>query len=132
MGICAFMASGMSFDVDTYLKGSPFKATSVFRKGDVPEKENPNLRPRPDSGFVFLVTSEQRQGLSAQVTLAMKFLYKHEKELGRLKSLGVDNMVLDFGVELGEGMPHSEYLPPELLFSMARFNMGLVFSALRK
>ena len=61
----------------------------------------------------------------------MTFLVKHEKELDRLKLKGVDNMLLDFGVELGDEIQHSEYLPPELLMVMARFNMGLMFSAVR-
>jgi hypothetical protein len=40
-------------------------------------------------------------------------------------------MLLDFGVELGDEIQHPEYLPPELLVVMARFGMGLVFSAIR-
>ena len=131
MGFCVFVASGLNFDVDSYLKSSPFKTRSIFRKGDIPAKDNPERQSRPDSGFVVLVSSEEGQGLSAQVKTAMKFLAKHEKELDSLKLRGVDNMLLDFGVELGDEIQHSEYLPPELLVVMARFGMGLVFSAIR-
>lgn len=131
MGFCVFVASGLNFDVDSYLKSSPFKARSIFRKGDIPAKDNPECQSRPDSGFVVLVSSEEGQGLSAQVKTAMKFLAKHEKELDSLKLRGVDNMLLDFGVELGDEIQHPEYLPPELLVVMARFGMGLVFSAIR-
>lgn len=53
---------------------------------------------------------------------ALQFLCKHEKELDRLKSVGVDNMLLDFSVEVGEEFQKSEYLPPELLVVMARFS----------
>ena len=52
MGVCVFVASGLDFDVDRYLAGSPFKAMMVFRKGDVPPENNPQRLPRPDSGFV--------------------------------------------------------------------------------
>jgi len=62
----------------------------------------------------------------------MKFLAKHEKELDRLKLRGVDNMLLDILVwSWATKFQHSEYLPPELLVVMARFGMGLVFSAIR-
>jgi len=128
---CLFVASGLNFDVDAYLKSSPFKARSVFRKGDIPVKDNPKRESRPDSGFVVLVSSEGGPGLSAQVGLAMQFLSKYEKEISRLKLQGVDNMLLDFGVELGDEIQHAEYLPPELLAVMARFGMGLIFSAVR-
>jgi hypothetical protein len=73
MGFCVFVASGLNFDVDSYLKSSPFKARSIFRKGDIPAKDNPERQSRPDSGFVVLVSSEEGQGLSAQVKTAMKF-----------------------------------------------------------
>jgi hypothetical protein len=98
---------------------SAFKARSVFRNGDIPPQDNSGCQLRPDSGFVALVCSEQGQGLSARVGLAMTFLVKHEKELDHLKLQGVDNMLLDFGVELGDEIQHSEYLPPELLMSGA-------------
>ena len=125
------MASGLNFDVDSYLKGSPFQARSVFRKGDIPLLDNPHRESRPDSGFVVLVSEEQGQGLSEQVGPAMTFLVKHEKELDRLKLVGVDNMLLDFGVEVGNEIQHSDYLPPDLLVVMARFRMGLVVSTVR-
>ena len=41
MGVCAFVASGLNFDVDRYLQGSPFKARNTFRKGQIPPKDNP-------------------------------------------------------------------------------------------
>jgi hypothetical protein len=34
MGVCAFVACGLSFDVDRYLETSPFKAKAVFRMAD--------------------------------------------------------------------------------------------------
>jgi len=32
MGFCVFVASGLNFDVDSYLKSSPFKAGLYFEK----------------------------------------------------------------------------------------------------
>ena len=99
MGVCAFVASGLNFDVDRYLKGSPFKAMSVFRKGQLPPKDNPQQQPRPDSGFVALLSQDREPNLSNQIKDGLEFLSNCEKELNRLKKCNVDNMLLDFGVE---------------------------------
>ena len=131
MGFCLFVASGLSFDVDRYLIGSPFKARTVFRKGEIPTEGNPGHLPRPDSGFVVLVSQGHGQGLTAQIEAAKQFPVKYGKEMGRLKLLGVDNMLFDFGVELGGEIQHAEYLPPELLEVMVRFGMGLIFSTVQ-
>lgn len=131
MGVCAFVASGLNFDVDRYLKGSPFKAISVFRKGQIPAKDNPERQPRPDSGFIAIVSENHEPDLSQQFKEALAFLLKHEKELGRLKDCGVDNMLLDFGFEVGDKIQQSGYLPPELIVALGRFGMGLIFSAVQ-
>ena len=102
MGICVFVASGLSFDVDRYLKSSSFKPMSVFRKGQVPPKDNPEQQARPDSGFVVLLSEDQDLGLTRQIQEALVFLFKNEPELERLKKAGVDNMLLDFGVQVGD------------------------------
>jgi hypothetical protein len=40
-------------------------------------------------------------------------------------------MLLDFGIEVGDQIQQSEYLPPELMLVMAQFRMGLMFSAIQ-
>jgi hypothetical protein len=77
MSACVFVASGLNFDVDRYLRSSPFKAKTVFRKGEIPAKDNPDRQPRPDSGFVVIVSAADGHGLSAQVKAAVQFLIKH-------------------------------------------------------
>ena len=37
-------------------------------------------------------------------------------------------MLLDFGMEGQRTIERAQYLPPELIASMSRFQMGLVFS----
>ena len=131
MGVCAFVASGLNFDVDRYLKGSPFKAISVFRKGQIPAKDNPERQPRPDSGFVVVVSEDQGADASQKYKEALTFLFQHEKELDRLKDVGVDNMLLDFGVAVGDKLQQSEYMPPEFIVALGRFGMGLVFTTIQ-
>ena len=131
MGVCVLVASGLDFDVDRYLAGSPFKAMVVFRKGDIPPKNNPERKARPDSGFVVLLSGDQQPDLSQQFKEALTFLNRHETELKAIRSLGVDNLVLDLGVQVGDKAQQAEYLPPELIAAMGRLGIGLIFSVVQ-
>ena len=132
MGTCMFVASGLAFDVDGYFPGSPFKdkIATVFRKGQIPTRNNPQKLARPDSGFLFMVSATQEPDLSCQIAPALTFLSEYVKEFERLKRLGVDNMLLDFGMEPQRTMERAQYLPPDLIASMSNFHMGLVFSTI--
>ncbi len=133
MGTCMFVASGLNFDVDAYLRVSPFKdkIATMFRKGQIPTKDNPQKIPRPDSGFVHMVSATHEPHLNYQIGPALDFLALNEKECERLKKLGVDNMLFDFGMEGQQTIERAQYLPPELITAMSRFHMGLVFSTVR-
>ena len=131
MGVCVFVASGLSFDVDRYLAGSPFKAMTVFRKGDVPPKNNPDRKPRPDSGFVVLLSGDQELGLGQQLKEALAFLEQPESELKAVRQVGVDNMLLDLGVQVGDKMQQAEYITPELIAALGRLGMGVIFSVVQ-
>ena|SRR5580704_4785254 len=133
MGTCMFVASGSAFDVDGYFEESPFinKIATVFRKGQIPTKNNPRKLPRPDSGFVYMVSGTQEPDLSFQIVPALEFLSNYGKEFDRLKSLGVDSMLLDFGMEPQQNVERRQYLPPNLIAAMSHFYMGLVFSTLK-
>ena|ERR1017187_7022145 len=48
-----------------------------------------------------------------------------------VRDFGVDNMLLDFGVSVGDKLQQSEYLPPELIVAWGRFRMGVIFSAIQ-
>jgi len=125
MGACVFVASGLSFDVDRYLRTSPFRAVSVFRKGEIPGKE---LTTRPDSGFVVLVGESKEL---EQIPLALEFLVRHQRDFRTLRQVGVDNMLLDFGVERTGKLQESFYLPPELIARLGQLGFGLIFSSLQ-
>ena len=131
MGVCLFAASGLSFDVDRYLASSPFKPATVFRKGQIPPKENPERLSRPDSGFVVLVSETEDPGITSQIGPATEFLAKRVKEFRRLREFGADNMLLEFGTQMGNRMQQSDYLPPEFINALASLGLGLVFSVVR-
>ena len=131
MGVCVFVASGLNFDVEGYLAGSPFKAMTVFRKGDIPPKNNPERKPRSDSGFVVLISGDREPDLGQQLKEALAFLDQHESGLKALKEVGVDNMLLDLGVQVSGKLRQAEYLPPEVIAALGRLGMGLIFSVVQ-
>ena len=124
MGVCAFVASGVNFDVDKYLQATPFEVLCVFHKGDV-RSDAPEDGPRPDSGFVAVVSHDHFPHLHDQVGEALDFLETHEKELERLKALGAGSMALDFRVAQTEAVHH---WTSDLIAAMGRWQMELVFS----
>jgi hypothetical protein len=54
---CVFLVFVTS-QVDAYFPRSPFKdkIATMFRKGQIPTKDNPERIARPDSGFVHMVS----------------------------------------------------------------------------
>jgi hypothetical protein len=132
MGSCVFVASGLDFRMDDFLRGSCFRPLSKFYKGDVPPKDNPHRLPRPDSGFVHLVSQDANDHeVAGQMATALTFLGQNEKEIGRLKQFGADNFLLDFGFTPPSTTQHSVYLPPELIAALGRFEMGLILSVIQ-
>jgi len=125
MGACVFVATGLKFDVDGYLKISPFKPVSVFRRGEIPSKDRV---PRPDSGFVVLVGEGE---VSDVAEAALAFLSHHDRDIQTMRGGGVDNLLFDFGVERTGKIQESHYLRPELIARMGQLGMGLIFSTIQ-
>ncbi len=130
MGVCVFVASGLNFDVDAYLKRSRFKPRTVFRKGHVPPLGNPQMVPRPDSGFALIIGKDDQPGIASQVPVAFKFLLENEDEFKAMKKAGVDNRLLDFNVLQQTPTSVADYLPPELLIAMVSLGMGMMISVI--
>jgi len=128
MGACAFVASGVAFDVDAYVRDTPLEVLSVFHKGEVRPEAGPDTEPRPDSGFVAYVSEDDFPHLIDQVGDAVDFLEADQNEFERLQKLGADMMLLDFRVSQQHKEPKIHSVPPELVQAMSRFHMGFVFS----
>ncbi len=131
MGVCIFVASGVDFDVDGYLRESPFEPSGIFHRGHVPKKGSPQKTPRPDSGFSVVISDSDQPGLGAVIDEALAFLKEHERDINALRKAGADNLLLDFGVELRGEVQRSEYLPAEITRIVGRLGLGLVFTAVR-
>lgn len=132
MGTCMFAASGLEFRMDEFLASSSFRPQTRYYKGQVPPIDNPAKKPRPDSGFVVVVSSDDKgDDISGQRAEAYRFLQKNEQEIERARTLGADNFLFDFGIAPGQQLQTTIYLPPELIENMARFSMGIVFSVIQ-
>jgi hypothetical protein len=128
MGVCAFVACGLNFDVDEYLLDHPFEVLCVFHKGEIPPADNQEKLPRQDSGFVAVVSHDDFPHLLDQIAEALDFLETNEDEFERLRGLGADSMLLDFRVPQEIPPQHTHYLPTELIQVMSRLQMGVLFS----
>ncbi len=118
--------------MDEFLRGSPFLPKTKYYKGQIPTKDNPKKLPRPDSGFVVLVSHDQKgDDISVQRQDAYNFLHRYEGEIQRAKIFGADNFLLEFGIQLGQAIETPVYLPPELIAVLSRLQMGLNFSAVQ-
>lgn len=128
MGVCTFVASGLNFDVDAYLRVTPLEVMAVFHKGEVSPDAGPGTIPRPDSGFVACASNDDFPHLLDQFSDSVDFLEANARELERMKVLGADTMLLDFRVLQPHTDPKVHSVPPELVQAMSRFGMGFVFS----
>lgn len=64
-----------------------------------------------------------------QLDDAIDFLNRHEKALQQLAAYsGVEDAVLDFGIEDRDVGAQADYFRPELLLAMGRLKIGLVVS----
>jgi len=113
MAGCLLRASGLNFDVESFLKGSALRPAVVYKKG---QRRRPASRgPQTASGFNAVVSARE-DSLESQVAEALSFVRTNTAELQRLRKFpGVDEVVLDFACPQGEIATRSARFPAELL-----------------
>ncbi|HEY8131308.1 MAG TPA: hypothetical protein VII12_05410 [Thermoanaerobaculia bacterium] len=122
---CVLRASGAKFDVDSFLKTSPFKADVIYRKG---QRRRPASRgAQTASGFnVAISDSDDPQ---VQVEKALAFVRKHHDELLRLVRFGgIEDVILDFACPQKEFVARTARLPGELLTAAGALGMDVQVS----
>jgi len=119
---CVLRASGSSFDVDAFLKDSPFKPDIVYRKG---QRRRPASRgAQTSSGFNVVITESEDP--DDQVKRATKFLRDHQKELLRLmKAKGVTNVTVEITCPQKEFVARTAHLPNALLTSAGALGIDI-------
>jgi len=127
---CILRASGKEFDVDLYTKGRDIEFTQIYRKGE------PCLpRTKPDgpknqfSGIGIEVSGADFNQMKLQLEHAQDFLAKNSELITELASFhGVENVVLDFGIETKEPFFSSYTFPAQLALQAAKLGISLCIS----
>ena len=129
--MCVLRVIGRSFDPDSYLGASGFKAYKVFHAGEPEWKSRPDGKRYEASGFRVDVSRES--DLPAQVHDAVEFLDTFQSVLSKLRSTpGVEDMRLDSAVDLRidrqKIMAQFDYFPPELISRAGALGLGIEIS----
>lgn len=127
---CVLRAYGAEFDVDDFLRNSPFKALVVVHRGDKRAHGSKLSDLRYDrSGVNISVSTCDFSDLTGQIKDATQFLNDNAQELRRLRDLpGVEGIDLDFPVEERDVIFQRDAFPPHLLAHMGELRIGLVVS----
>lgn len=127
MGVATLVVTGLNLDVDQFLKRSPFRPNSIFRKGEIPIKASPP-QPRPDSGFTVPVSMDGEPTIDRQIKEVELFLATFEQEIRRAQAMGADIIMLDFGIPLQGILQQVEYLPAKLVGILGKLGIAIVIS----
>jgi len=120
---CMLRASGATFDVDGFLKKSPFRPAVVYRKG---HRRRPASRGAQAASGFNLVVSDSDDPLEKQVAYAVTFLNSQREEILRLARFGgVETIALDFGVPQNEIATRSARFPSDLLLAAGALGIDI-------
>ena len=134
--VCLFRVSGRNFDVDKFLKTSPWcDVADTYHRGDPIKLKLLHKRLRrktsSDSGFQIEVTSNGPNGhINRQIPGVIQFLRKFRKEFQRLgKTKAVESRCLDFGVMWEESTAiKRHFVPAELLILSGELGIDIMIS----
>ena len=117
-----FTVSGKQFDVDAFLRLVSLKSQVSWHVGDTLHRK----RPSEWSGFTLTASEAGFDDVWQQINDAIEFLKQHEADLARIVAFsGVDECLLDFGVEDRDVIHQADYFPAELLRLAGNLNIGL-------
>lgn len=121
---CVLRVSGDHLDVDSLLSSVHLRPDNIWHRGEPRRRSKPNGRSREDSGVTFLASDADLSEFELQIEEATKYLEDHAGLIAGIVSFeGVQNAILDFGIELRDTAIHSDTLPPGFL--RAACNAGI-------
>ncbi|WP_424949979.1 hypothetical protein [Deinococcus sp.] len=117
--------NGVGFDVDEYLRRSQLLPLRVWREG---EPRTVRSKPSLTSGFSAEVSDADFSNLDSQIQEAAEFLVQQHPALTLLaSSLGVQDVVLDFGIEDRDVLAQADVFPHGCSLA-GSLNIGLMVS----
>jgi hypothetical protein len=123
-------AEGEDFDAAEFLRASKLPGLKVFTRGDpVFPHSQPEGRCHVRSGVNVSVSEADFDDLANQEEDAIKFLAENADEIRRLCSyLGVQEIVLDFGIWRREAFAQFDRFPVELVQIAGDLGLALELS----
>jgi len=123
---CVLRAYGSDLDVDGYLSQVELTELLIIVRRKGTRRFEGQKNPDTISGFNLRVSEAEFSELDQQQADALAFLQQYERELGLLAAFpGVEDVVLDFGIEDRNVAAQVDSFPPELLRKMGALDIGL-------
>ena len=130
MCACLLWIRGEEFDVDEFLKTSPWLPTAQpFRKGDASTR--PHKSPRRYSGFSLQICSDDFATVADQMSACQQFIRLHDAEFNRLKICSGAQQKwfsLSYYLPLGEVMSISPHFSSDFLSDLVGAGMEFDFN----
>src|SRR5437879_2204601 len=127
---CVLRAGGTNFAVNEFLASSAIRPTATFHRGEPRfATSQPNGPKLNASGFNMVASQTDFADIEIQITEAIHFLEQNQMELTRLVAYpGVEEVMLDFGIEERDIAAQTERFPPKLLSILGRLGIWLEFT----
>ena len=126
---CFLRVSGKDLDIDSLLSKISLTADRVWYKGTPRFKNEPNEDLLPLSGASFLTSNEDMGNFDAQADETTQFICKNLNDIHTLVNYNnVEEVAIDFAIELRDTAIHSDYLTPELIKIAGKAGIGIELS----
>jgi hypothetical protein len=125
---CILRISGETLAIDELLVSVPLKPCSIYRKGQ-PTSTRPNARNAMTSGMNIVVSEADFDAFKTQLAESEAFLQSNYDSLQKLVNWpGVEEMRLDFGIEMRNVYSQCDYFPASLVKLAGSLGLGLELS----
>jgi hypothetical protein len=127
---CVLRAFGKHFNVDGYLRQTPFTTYYAYRQGEPRFKSKPKGEKNRTTGINIVICNGSFDSLSRQIKAAISFLKKNRIEIRRLaKFVGLDGApVLDFGINKRDFPGQFDRFPAELVSLAGKLGLAIELS----
>jgi hypothetical protein len=124
-------ASGISFDVDAFLKKSKLKPYLVYHKGECRFRRTERMERHKKSGLCLDMTDSGFEDFPRQVRQTIYFLKRNHKELKKLTTFSGVVAVIDFGFARRDTVVQCDLLPAELVRLAGSIGLAIEMSLYR-
>ena len=127
---CVLRASGKQFDVDEYLRKSPFTDYHVYRRGEPRFSTKPRGEKNRITGINIVISNRSFDSLNRQIRAAISFLEENRTKITRLvRFTGLDGPpVLDFGINKRDFPGQFDRFSAELVSLAGKLGLAIELS----